>query len=210
MPNNEEQVTEIVEEPKNDPAATESEAPKDPEDNGIDSEKTVKKLQKRIGKEQSEKHSLQDQLDKANAKIAELTKSKKGIKELSDEEKAKQAESDKDKQIDDLQKQIKRMNAVADTDAVLKEAGLNVGKDILNMIVSDNDDQTYANAKAIIEFSNHIGDTVKQEMLKGKTPTNQGHTVATKPFNKMTLMERVALKQKDPKGYADLAKKNGF
>ena len=42
------------------------------EDKQLDGDKLVKKLQKRIGKEQNEKHSLQDQLDKANEKIKQL------------------------------------------------------------------------------------------------------------------------------------------
>ena len=46
------------------------------EDKQLDGDKLVKKLQKRIGKEQNEKHSLQDQLDKANAKIKELQSGK--------------------------------------------------------------------------------------------------------------------------------------
>ncbi len=65
------------------------------EDKQLDGDKLVKKLQKRIGKEQNEKHSLQDQLDKANEKIKQL-QAGKSIKDMSEEDKSKKADNDKD------------------------------------------------------------------------------------------------------------------
>lgn len=139
----------------------------------LDSDKLVKKLQKRIGKEQDDKHSLQDQLDKANAKIKELTKSK-GVKELSDEDKAKKAEDDKDREIQKLRAQLVRRDNIKQTDDVFKEAGLSVSDDVLNMVVVDDDKQTYANVQALIKFVNKIQDGVKKSYLKGSTPRQNG------------------------------------
>lgn len=149
------------------------------EDKQLDGDKLVKKLQKRIGKEQNEKHSLQDQLDKANEKIKQL-QSGKSIKEMSDEEKAKKAEDDKDKTIASLRAQITRRDNIKQTDEVFKEAGLNVDDDVLNMVVVDDDKQTYANVQALIKFVNTIQDNVKKEYLKGSTPRNNGNPTMTK------------------------------
>ena len=165
-------VTETEEQPKND--GTDSK-----EEKQLDGDKLVKKLQKRIGKEQNEKHSLQDQLDKANEKIKQL-QSGKSIKELSDEDKAKKAESDKDKKIASLEAQITRRDNIKQTNEVFKEAGLNVSDDVLNMVVVDNDKQTYANVQALIKYTNQIQSGVKRELLKGSTPKINGKPSMTK------------------------------
>lgn len=149
------------------------------EDKQLDGDKLVKKLQKRIGKEQNEKHSLQDQLDKANAKIKEL-QSGKSIKNLSDEDKAKNAEDEKDKEIASLRAQITRRDNIKQTDEVFKDAGLTVGDDVLNMVVVDDDKQTYANVQALIKYTNQIQSGVKKELLKGYTPRNNGKPTMTK------------------------------
>lgn len=160
------------EQPKND--GTDSK-----EENKLDGDKLVKKLQKRIGKEQNEKHSLQDQLDKANAKIKQL-QSGKSIKDLSDEDKAKKAGDDKDKEIASLRAQLTRRDNIKQTDEVFKEAGLNVSDDVLNMVVVDDDKQTYANVQALIKYTNQIQSGVKKDLLKGSTPKINGKPSMTK------------------------------
>lgn len=156
------------------------EAGTDPkEDKQLDGDKLVKKLQKRIGKEQNEKHSLQDQLDKANEKIKQL-QAGKSIKDMSEEDKSKKADNDKDKEIASLKAQIIRRDNIKQTDEVFKEAGLNVSDDVLNMVVVDDDKQTYANVQALIKFVNTIQNGVKKEYLKGSTPRHNGKPTLTK------------------------------
>lgn len=165
-------VSQTEEQPKND--GTDSK-----EEKQLDGDKLVKKLQKRIGKEQNEKHSLQDQLDKAKEKIKQL-QSGKSIKNLSDEDKTKKLESDKDKKIASLEAQITRRDNIKQTDEVFKEAGLNVSDDVLNMVVVDDDKQTYANVQALIKYTNQIQSGVKRELLKGSTPKVNGKPSMTK------------------------------
>lgn len=170
--NTETQEQQVTEQPKD--------AGTDPrEDKQLDGDELVKKLQKRIGKEQNEKHSLQDQLDKANAKIKEL-QSGKSIKNLSDEDKDKKAEDEKDKEIASLRAQITRRDNIKQTDEVFKDAGLTVGDDVLNMVVVGDDKQTYANVQALIKYTNQIQSGVKKELLKGSTPRNNGKPTMTK------------------------------
>ncbi|MCD7130559.1 DUF724 domain-containing protein [Limosilactobacillus agrestis] len=145
----------------------------------LDGDKLVKKLQKRIGKEQNEKHSLQDQLDKANAKIKEL-QSGKANKDSLDIEATKSKESEKDKEIASLRAQIARRDNIKQTDEVFKEAGLTVSDDVLNMVVVDDEKQTYANVQALIKYTNQIQSGVKKDLLKGSTPRTNGKPTMTK------------------------------
>lgn len=151
----------------------------DPKEGQLDGDKLAKKLQKRIGKEQNEKHSLQEQLDKANEKLKAL-QSGKSLKELSDEEKAKKDQDAKDKEIASLRAQIARRDNIKQTDEVFKEAGLNVSDDVLGMVVVDDDKQTFANVQALIKFINTVEDNVKKEFLKGSTPRTNGNPTMTK------------------------------
>lgn len=151
----------------------------DPKENQIDGDKLVKKLQKRIGKEQSEKHSLQEQLDKANEKLKAL-QSGKTLKEMSDEDKAKKDQDAKDKEIASLRAQIARRDNIKQTDEVFREAGLTVSDDVLGMVVADGDKQTFANVQALIKFINTVEDNVKKEYLKGSTPRTNGKPTMTK------------------------------
>lgn len=149
------------------------------EDKQLDGDKLVKKLQKRIGKEQNEKHSLQDQLDKANAKIKEL-QSGKANKDSLDIEATMSKESEKDKEIASLRAQIARRDNIKQTDEVFKEAGLTVSDDVLNMVVADDEKQTYANVQALIKYTNQIQSGVKKDLLKGSTPRTNGKPTMTK------------------------------
>ena len=163
---------------------TNEEQPKDTgtdpkEDNKLDGDKLVKKLQKRIGKEQNEKHSLQEQLDKANAKIKEL-QSGKVNKDSLDIEATMSKESEKDKEIASLRAQIARRDNIKQTDEVFKEAGLTVSDDVLNMVVVDDEKQTYANVQALIKYTNQIQSGVKKDLLKGSTPRTNGKPTMTK------------------------------
>ena len=163
---------------------TNEEQPKDTgtdpkEDNKLDGDKLVKKLQKRIGKEQNEKHSLQEQLDKANAKIKEL-QSGKVNKDSLDIEATMSKESEKDKEIASLRAQIARRDNIKQTDEVFKEAGLTVSDEVLNMVVVEDEKQTYANVQALIKYTNQIQSGVKKDLLKGSTPRTNGKPTMTK------------------------------
>lgn len=151
----------------------------DPKEKQIDGDKLVKKLQKRIGKEQSEKHSLQEQLDKANEKLKAF-QSGKTLKEMSDEDKAKKDQDAKDKEIASLRAQIARRDNIRQTDEVFREAGLTVSEDVLGMVVTDDNKQTFANVQALIKFINTVEDNVKKEYLKGSTPRTNGNPTMTK------------------------------
>lgn len=92
----------------------------------------------------------------------------------------KKTEDEKDKEIASLRAQITRRDNIKQTDEVFKDAGLTVGDDVLNMVVVDDDKQTYANVQALIKYTNQIQSGVKKELLKGSTPRNNGKPAMTK------------------------------
>lgn len=183
----------------------------EPEQKKVDADEIVKKLQKRIGAEQSKKNSYKEQLDNALKEIEKL-KSGKSVKTLSDEDKAKKDVDEKDKEIAALKSQIARRQTLDDTDQVLRENGLVVPSNVLNFLVSDDADNTYSNVKAFIDYTETIKDSVREEFKKGRTPRVSGattKTVSQQDFDGMTQKERVALFRSDPELFRKLTTTGG-
>lgn len=145
----------------------------------VDSDKIVEKLKKRIGKEQASKHDLEKQLKDAQAEI-ERIKSGKSVKKLSDEDKAKKASDEKDAKIAELEAKLARNEAIKQTAEVFKESGLNVNDKVLDMVVANDDEKTYANVQTLIEFAQSIQSDTKKGMLKGRTPRQNGNNKMSK------------------------------
>lgn len=154
------------------------ETPEDDEKK-VDSDKIVEKLKKRIGKEQASKHDLEKQLKDAQAEI-ERIKSGKSVKKLSDEDKAKKASDEKDAKIAELEAKLARSEAIKQTAEVFKESGLNVSDKVLDMVVANDDEKTYANVQTLIEFAQSIQSDTKKGMLKGHTPRQNGNNKMSK------------------------------
>ena len=154
------------------------ETPEDDEKK-VDSDKIVEKLKKRIGKEQASKHDLEKQLKDAQAEI-ERIKSGKSVKKLSDEDKAKKASDEKDAKIAELEAKLARNEAIKQTAEVFKESGLNVSDKVLDMVVANDDEKTYANVQTLIEFAQSIQSDTKKGILKGHTPRQNGNNKMSK------------------------------
>jgi len=154
------------------------ETPEDDEKK-VDSDKIVEKLKKRIGKEQASKHDLEKQLKDAQAEI-ERIKSGKSVKKLSDEDKAKKASDEKDAKIAELEAKLARNEAIKQTAEVFKESGLNVSDKVLDMVVANDDEKTYANVQTLIVFAQSIQSDTKKGMLKGHTPRQNGKNKMSK------------------------------
>lgn len=178
----------------------------EPEQKKVDADEIVKKLQKRIGAEQSKKNSYKQQLEEALDKIKQL-ESGKSVKELSDKDKARKDTDEKDKRIAELEAQIAHRKTLDETDQVLRDSGLSVPSDVLGFLVSDNADTTYANVKAFIDYTESVKDSVREEFRKGHTPRMSGKTVrevTQEQFMRMNQSERVKLYRDNPELFKKL------
>lgn len=142
--------------------------------------KIIDKLHVRIDKKSKNEKSLQDQLDKANATIKKLRGGK-------DPEQPK--EDERDQKNKDLEAKLAHREAMDNANTVLKESGINLDKAMLAMVVSDDEDTTDNNIRALITYTSQIRDDVKREFLKGSTPRTNG-----KPNHAMTKADIVKIK----------------
>lgn len=186
------------------------EAGKTPKAKTVDSDKILAKMQKRIDAVSGEKNDLKDENEQLKAQIKELKgQSKKSVKELSDDDKTKQAMADKDKQIQDLQNQIAHSKAVKETMQIFNESGFYPSEDVVNLVVTSDAKQTYQNTQAILGLISDIQEKTKQGLLKGTTPRVSGKK-PTKSLDGMSLMERAQLLKDDPSAYSKLAHDAGY
>lgn len=170
-----------TEEPSAQQPTAADEAGKTPKAKTVDSDKILAKMQKRIDAVSGEKNDLKDENEQLKAQIKELKgKSEKSVKELSEDDKTKQAMADKDKQIADLQNQIAHNKAVKDTMQVFNDSGFYPSEDVVNLVVASDAQQTYDNTKAILDLISEVQDQTKKGLLKGKTPRVTGNQALTK------------------------------
>lgn len=140
----------------------------------LDADKIAKKLQKRISKEQEGKHQALKEVEELKAKLAKYENNGKSIKELSDEEKAKQEEDAKDRRIKELEDRLARNEALKQTKQVFEESDIQVSDDVLDMVVVNDNKKTVANVQAITNFIEKIKEDTRKELLAGKTPRTTG------------------------------------
>lgn len=153
------------------------------EEKELDSEKVVEKLQKRLASKTASEKETKSQLEQALERISELENAdKKGVKELSDEEKAAKAQEEKDAEIATLKAQIKIAESTQQADEVLKEAGLAVGKDILSIVVDEDDSKTLANVKALISYTQEQQKQWEIKRNTGSTPKKTVGSEEADPF----------------------------
>lgn len=140
----------------------------------VDAEKIAKKLQKRISKEQESKHQALKEVEELKAELAKYKNNDKNIKELSDEEKAKQEEDAKDRRIKELEDRLARNEALKQTKQVFEESDIQVSDDVLDMVVANDNKKTVANVQTITNFIEKIKEDTRKELLAGKTPRVTG------------------------------------
>lgn len=168
---------------------------------GKDLNSVIEKLQKRLNSKTQAEKETKDQLAHALERIEQLEKKQKGLKVREGKEDAKTNNEqtlldERDKEIADLKRQIKRSESRIQADEVLKEAGLSVGRDLLDTLVSDEDEQTLANVKALVNFVNELQKAWELKRNSGTAPkkTPGGtKTVTAEEFSKMTYAQRVNL-----------------
>ena len=147
----------------------ESEVVETEETDKPDADKIVEKLQKRLDSKTKAEKETKTQLEQALARIEELEKGgKKSVKEQSAEDKESDAQKAKDDEIAQLRQRIKLAEVTQQADEVLKESGLALGKDMLSLLVNEDEEQTYANVKSLISF---LDTQQKQWEIKRNTGT---------------------------------------
>ncbi|KRL16490.1 hypothetical protein FD38_GL001342 [Levilactobacillus zymae DSM 19395] len=152
----------------NDDSSSSDDEKPNSDDNSNDA--VIKKLKGRIGKEQSRKNELQAQLDQAQAELEKLRGGDKN------KEKPKSPEQ---QEIAALKAQMARRDTVDETLSVFTESGIDVPKNIVEVLVTDDHDKTIDNASKLLDFITNVRktteDAVRKEYQAGHIPNATKH-----------------------------------
>ena len=179
------------------------------EGEGSSSNEALERLRERLSSQGKRNNKLEKENQSLKAKLEKLQKDK-GIKGKADEDKTQQALDEKDKRIAELEAQASRTQALNDTNDILHEAGVTVPREVLEMVVTTDDDQTFDNVKALLGFIDQVREDVRTEVLKGSTPKRSGNTANTKPLSKMSITELAQLRKDDPEAFSVAIKRSQF
>lgn len=174
----------------------------------IDSDKVVEKLQKRLGKEQADKNNAIDQLNDLKQKLADYESGKVSVKKLSDEEKKEATEKARDTELQNLRDKVKLTETTSQADEVLREAGFVATKEELQMIASTDDEATFKNVKTLTDLVNRVREETRTEFTRGITPKatgqNTGKEVTQEEFEAMSIVDQVKLHADNPELFKKL------
>ncbi|MBB1086379.1 DUF4355 domain-containing protein [Limosilactobacillus fastidiosus] len=188
------------------PQVNESEQ-NNPEKQQVQSEKMFtqeevdKMIQKRLDRAMKDKDSEIESAKNEAVKLAKMNKDQKKDYELQQAQQHAQ----------DAEAKLARYELRDAARKQLIDAGYTPTDDDIDLIVTDKAESTQANAAALLDMVERIKESVRNDLLKGKTPSGGGLPVKKqKSLNEMSLMERVQLRNEDPKRYQDLVKDSGY
>ncbi len=144
------------------------------------------------------------EIDEAKSEAVKYAKMNKDEKQKHDLEKA---QADAKKAREDLARyQLRDVTRQA-----IVDGGYTPTDEDLDMIVAGDAETTQSNTQAFLSMVERIRSSVRDDLLKGNTPKGGGMPVKKqKSLNEMSLMERVQLRNEDPKAYQDLVKNSGY
>lgn len=189
------------------PEGTEDEQTSEPAESQQPAEKTFtqdevnKMIQKRLDRAMKDK---QQEIDDAKSEAVKYAKMNKDEKAKHDLETAR-SEAKK------AQEELARYQLRDATRKELVAGGYKPTDADIDIVVTGDAETTRDNTKAFLDMVERVRSSVRDELLKGNTPTAGGLPVKKqKALKDMSLMERVKLRQEDPQRYQDLVNESGY
>lgn len=129
------------------------------------------------------------------------------LAKMNAEEKAKHEFEKRVKEFEAKEKELARKELLLEANKQLEEVGISIKAS--KWVLGKDAEETYSNIQEFNEFIKEIEDNVRKNLLKGKTPTvglSQGPVISKETFDKMSYLQRAALKEKNPALYNELLK----
>ena len=177
------------------------EQPQDGPQKTFTQEEVDKMVQKRMARYDRDH---QKEVDDARSEATRLAKMNKDQQK---DYKLQQAEKDRQEALSKLARY--EMQDVA-RQQLIDGGYANPTKEDIDLIVTDNADTTKANGEAFLKAVERIRQSVRDELLKGSTPQINGTQIEvpdTSDVNKMSYKELAELKQKNPRAYSQIVKR---
>lgn len=180
---------------------------------GSGTEETKPKLEAKYTDEDVNRMINEKYAKWSKAKEEELAKQKS---EAEESEKLKKMNADQKNQYQ-IEKLTKELEEAKSTNAkfamtkqaqtMFEDANTSVTSDDLEHVVTPDAESTKANVQWLIDHDTKVREQVRQEFLKGTTPSVTGKTIKTytqKEFDRMSYQERADLAKNNPEEFKKL------
>lgn len=193
-------------------------------------EQNVQETSQEHASEQQEKTFTQDEVDrivadrvkrsedKMRSKLFEEAKSKvkaeqdeaKKLEEMNASQRRKYEDQKRDEELEQLRAKVQRQEMEQTAMGILKEKGISVDQDVLDLVVADTAEVTSDRIEKLATLIDTRAREVRRQDFSTSAPkqSGSGQKVATlDEFKRMSYTERLELKNDQPELYQDLVKK---
>ena len=156
--------------------------------------------------------------DKLRSELFEEAKSKvkaeqdeaKKLEEMNATQRRKYEDQKRDEELEQLRAKVQRQEMEQTAMGILKEKGISVDQDVLDLVVADTAEKTSERIDKFAELVESKAREIRRQDFSTGAPkqSGRGQKIATlDEFKRMSYTERLELKKEQPELYQDLVKK---
>lgn len=157
--------------------------------------------------------------DKLRSELFEEAKSKvkaeqdeaKKLEEMNANQRKKYEDEKRDNELKELRATIQRQNMEKTAMGILKEKGISVDEDVLDLVVADSAEKTAERIDKFAELVEEKAREIRRQDFSNSAPKQSGSgekAVTLDDFKKMAYPERLELKKNQPDLYQELVQKS--
>lgn len=149
-------------------------------------------------------------LEEAKQQVREEQDEAKKLEEMNANQRKKYEDEKRDNELKELRATIQRQNMEKTAMGILKEKGISVDEDVLDLVVADSAEKTAERIDKFAELVESKAREIRRQDFSTGAPkqSGSGQKIATlDEFKRMSYTERLELKKEQPELYQDLVKK---
>lgn len=150
-------------------------------------------------------------LEEAKQQVREEQDEAKKLEEMNANQRKKYEDEKRDNELKELRATIQRQNMEKTAMGILKEKGISVDEDVLDLVVADSAETTAERIDKFAELVEEKAREIRRQDFSNSAPKQSGSgekAVTLDDFKKMAYPERLELKKNQPDLYRELVQKS--
>ncbi|WP_076149750.1 DUF4355 domain-containing protein [Ligilactobacillus murinus] len=150
-------------------------------------------------------------LEEAKQQVREEQDEAKKLEEMNANQRKKYEDEKRDNELKELRATIQRQNMEKTAMGILKEKGISVDEDVLDLVVADSAEKTAERIDKFAELVEVKAREIRRQDFSNSAPKQSGSgekVVTLDDFKKMAYPERLELKKNQPDLYQELVQKS--
>lgn len=150
-------------------------------------------------------------LEEAKQQVREEQDEAKKLEEMNANQRKKYEDEKRDNELKELRATIQRQNMEKTAMGILKEKGISVDEDVLDLVVADSAEKTAERIDKFAELVEEKAREIRRQDFSNSAPKQSGSgekAVTLDDFKKMAYPERLELKKNQPDLYQELVQKS--